>query len=208
MNNRMTYPDLKAALRTDADFEKITDEEHHHGPTPLSVLPVGLISGFVLDYQHLMCLGVVRNLIKFWLCGPLNASDDVAGRMPARTVRIVSDRLVKLASFIPQDFARKPRGLSEIDRWKATEFRQFLLYSGPIVLAGILSENVYNHFMLLSVGITLLVSPVFCQMYADYAHSLLVLFVELTSGLYGCDFLVYNVHGLIHLAEDVKRYEN
>lgn len=46
----------------------------------------------------------------------------------------------------------------------------------------------------------------FCQEHSDYAHSLLVLFVELSKNLYGCDFLVYNVHGLVHLADDVKRY--
>ena len=83
LNNRMTYPDCKATLRTDADFEKMTDEDHHHGPTPLSVLPIGLVTGFVLDYMHLVCLGVVRKLLKFWLCGSIHASVAVASRLPA-----------------------------------------------------------------------------------------------------------------------------
>jgi hypothetical protein len=50
----------------------------------------------------------------------------------------------------------------------------------------------------------LLSSPVFCQEYADYAHRLFVQFVELVDKIYGSEFLVCNVHCLMHLAEDVK----
>ena len=80
------------------------------------------------------------------------------------------------------------------------------MYTGPVVLSGVLSDAVYNHFLLLSVGITLLVSPKFCGPYADYAHSLLCLFVEQAKHIYGEDFIVYNVHGLTHLAADVKQH--
>jgi len=205
-NNKMTFPETAARLRTDHEFVIMADEEHHRGPTPLSVVPVGLVTGFVFDYMHLVCLGVVRKLLKFWLGGNLHTSGDVASRLPGCTVETLSTRLLNLARFIPQEFARKPRALSEIDRWKATEFRQFLLYTGPVVLCGILTETVYNHFMLLFTGITLLTSPIFCKDYADYAHSLLVQFVELAGGMYESDFLVYNVHGLVHLAEDVKMH--
>jgi len=89
--------------------------------------------------MHLVCLGVVRRLIKFWLCGPVHRDASVASRLPAGSVQMLSRKLVKLASFIPCVFARKPRSMSDVDRWKATEFRQFFLYTGPIVLPGTLS---------------------------------------------------------------------
>lgn len=208
INNRMTFPETTAALRTDDDFKRMTDDAHHRGPCPLSVLPVGLVTTFVFDYMHLVCLGVVRKLLKFWLSGTLRKTDTSASRLPSHSVTMLSNRLVNLASFTPQEFARRPRSVSDIDRWKATEFRQFLLYSGPVILSGILTENVYNHFMLLFTGITLLASPVFCLDHenVDYAHSLLCMFVQLAGSLYSSDFLVYNVHGLTHLAEDVKRH--
>jgi hypothetical protein len=206
MNNRMTFPEINAALRTDEEFQMMADEEHHHGPTPLSVIPIGLVSSFGFDYMHLVCLGVVRKLLKFWLCGPVHRDVQLASRLCAGSVKLLSDKLIKLHNSIPVEFARKPRSVSEVDRWKATEFRQFLLYTGPIVLPGVLSDAVYNHFLLLCVGITLLISPKLCVNYADYAHTLLCLFVEQASHLYGEDFIVYNVHGLTHLAADVKNH--
>jgi hypothetical protein len=60
--------------------------------------------------------------------------------------------------------------------------------------------------MLLFTAVTLLTSPFFCQDYSNYAHSLLVPFVKSAIDLYSSDFIVYIVHGLIHLADDVKKH--
>jgi len=206
INGRMTFPETDARLRTDEDFKRMADEDHHRGPSPLSVLPVGLVTGFVYDYMHLVCLGVVRKLLKFWQGGAVRSGDNVASRLPSSSLRLLSEKLLMLSSWVPQEFARWPRAVCEVDRWKATEFRLFLLYTGAVTLPGILPQVVYNHFMLLSVGITLLVSPVHCQIHNEYAHSLLVSFVQSASTLYGDDFVVYSMHGLVHLANDVKRY--
>lgn len=85
----------------------------------------------------------------------------------------MSNKLGKFHSSIPLKFARQPRSVPEVDRWRATEFRQFLLYTGPPALSGVLTDVVYNHFMLLSVAITLLESSKLCSAHEDYAHSLL-----------------------------------
>ena len=63
----------------------------------------------------------------------------MACRLPARMVSLLSARLIDLAPFVPKEFASKPRRIEELDRWKATEFRQFLLYTGMVVLPDILS---------------------------------------------------------------------
>jgi len=107
---------------------------------------------------------------------------------------------------MPRDFCRRPRSLAEIDRWKATEFRLFLLYTGPIAIRSFVSEIVYKHFLLLSVASFILSSPELCLQYCDYAESLLKLFVSNIAKIYGKDMLVYNIHGLLHLAADVRRY--
>lgn len=52
-----------------------------------------------------------------------------------------------LTNSIPSEFARRPRSINEVKLWKAVEFRNFLLYTGPIVLRYILKKDLYDHFM-------------------------------------------------------------
>ena len=107
---------------------------------------------------------------------------------------------------MPKEFVRKPRSLFEWQRWKATEFRQFLLYTGLVVLHEKLSDAVYKNFLRFSVGIRLLLDKSSNAEHIDSAHKLLTLFVKHFSELYGSDMVVYNVHNVIHLSDDCKRY--
>ncbi|KAJ8018126.1 hypothetical protein HOLleu_44057 [Holothuria leucospilota] len=199
-DGKMTFPECEAQLRTDLSFSEMRDEDHHLEPSPFEGTAVGMVSQFPLDYMHLVCLGVMRRLLFLWRKGPLKA------RLPSRMISLVSESLVSHRQCIPCEFARKTRSLHEVDRWKASELRTFLLYTGPVVLQGILSEVLYKNFLLLSVGVHILLSPFLCMDYSDYANQLLILFVKHFAELYGKDQLVYNVHGLTHLAADAKRY--
>jgi len=196
--SRVIYPSTDAQVRTNVLFDELSDTEHHHGLSPLQGLNIGFVSDFVLDYMHLVCLGVVRRLLSMWMRGPLTC------RLSAGIVQQIAQRLVALRQCIPSEFARKPRTVLELDRWKATEFRQFLLYTGPVVLKGLLNDTMYQHFMLLSFSMYCLLNPEICFHYADYVKSCLVLFVNVASDVYGKEVLVYNTHSLIHIVDDVK----
>ena len=196
---KMTYPEVDAELRSDSDFERMSDEDHHKGPSPL-VGTIGMVSKFPIDYMHLVCLGVMKRLILMWLKGPLKV------RIGSFVSNQISDDLFNLRHFIPCEFARRPRGFSHIDRWKATEYRQFLLYTGPVVLQHKLDEIVYQNFLLLSVSIHILLNPYLAQQYNDYCKILLKSFVQHYSQLYGSENVVYNVHGLVHLPDDAKNF--
>ena len=150
--------------------------------------------------MHLACLGVVRRLMLAWLKGPLMCS------LPANSVREISDRLAKFQSYMPSEFCHQPRSLSDIDRFKATKFCQILQYTGVVAFRGILSDKLYSHFMLLSCAIYCCLSPQFCYKYCAYAEKLLVSFVEYAKKVYGSDFLVYNVHSLVHITDDVQTF--
>ena len=198
--NKVIFPEVNAPLRTDVLFDTFQNRQHHNGVSPLSDLPIGMVSQFPIDYMHLVCLGVTRRLLILWIRGPLHC------RQGAGIIAQISLCISDMKAYMPREFLRKGRTLQEIDRWKASEFRQFLIYLGPVILKGRLANRFYKHFMLLSVGIYCLISPVFCQTYCEYAKQLLCLFVSQVGELYGVSQYVYNIHGLVHLADDVSRY--
>ncbi|KAG1952327.1 hypothetical protein F2P79_010248 [Pimephales promelas] len=121
-------------------------------------------------------------------------------------VKELSRVLLTFKPHVPCEFNRKQRSMEDVDCWKATEFRQFLLYAGPVSLKGLVPTQVYNNFMLLSFGITILLNVSLCADLADYAHGILVLFVDHCSKLYGKEHVTYNMHGLVHLSQDAKKY--
>jgi len=142
----------------------------------------------------------MKRLLLVWLRGKKEI------RISAGQAKEITTRLLNLQRFVPSLFARKPRSLEEIDRWKATEFRQFLLYTGKLVLKGILQQDLYDHFLVLSTALCILVCPRLTQEHSQYAHRLLKYFVSKSKELYGNEFIVYNVHCLIHLANDAVEY--
>ena len=202
VQSRMTYPETRAVKRTDELFKANMYDSHQVSVSPLLQLGIGLVSGFVLDYMHLACLGVVRRLLIFWTRGSIGI------RLSAATLSLISDNLLHLRHRLPVEFVRKPRSLVDIDRWKATEFRQFLLYTGMFALKALIPIDKFVNFLCLSVAMRLLLSPSLCQCYCSYAEELLIHFVTEAETLYGQEFTVYNVHSLIHLPDDVRRFGN
>lgn len=136
--NKMTYPETDAKLRTDSDFNHMIDEDHHLNQklSPLAGL-VKMVTMFPLDYMHLCCLGVTRKLLNSWIRGKATTT-----RLSTQTVADISEKLKLLSSYTPVEFSWKPRGLSEIDRWKATELRSFMLYTGPVINSCLVSGTV------------------------------------------------------------------
>ena len=198
--NRVHFDEIDAERRTDESFSAQTDEHHHFGPTPLSTIGVGLVSAFVLDYMHLACLGVQRKLLSLWIEGPHRC------RQGRSVINGISAALEQCKRSIPFEFARKPRSLSEFKRWKATEFRQFMLYTGPVVLLNAIPEEMYHNFLLFSVAMRILLHPSMAQEHADFAETLLRNFVTHFARLYGSEMVSYNVHSLIHLPDDARRH--
>ncbi len=198
-NNRMTFPEQNAPLRKDEDFLSQNQSDHHIGVSPLTQLNFGLVTGFPLEYMHLVCLGVGKRILTSFMKGNFRV------RLGTKDINRISTRLTGLAKMTPSEFSRHPRSLMEIGNWKATEFRQFVLYLGPVVLKDIVSQDVYNHFLALSMAITILCNKHLTH-YRNYADQLLRTFVANCDYLYGEGFVVYNIHNLIHLAADAERH--
>jgi hypothetical protein len=70
----------------------------------------------------------------------------------------------------------------------------------------ICTDSNYNHFMTFSIAICILVNHRLVEQHRDYAHQLLLHFVSKGDQLYGREFLIYNVHSLLHLTRDASRF--
>lgn len=197
--HKIVFLEENAPRRTDDNFRRHINEEYHTGVSPFERLPVNMIKSFPLDYMHLVCLGVTKRILLSWIKGKRNIS-----RLHVADVENATKDLLYLRKYVPAEFARRPKSLEDIDRWKATELRLFLLYLGPIIMKKYLSANYYQNFVTLHVAIRILCHPTDCLQNNTYANELLTYFVRTTKELYGEDNLVYNIHNLIHLSDDVK----
>ena len=148
--------------------------------------------------MHLCCIGVMKKLLEYWLAGNLNF------RLDRKSRQELSRRMESLRNQGPCEFQhRKLRSTNHVGKWKATEFRFFLLYAGPIVLKNILNENLYNHYTLFFVACRILCSKVFCNQYVMHAKQYLRSFFVAMKDFYGPESQVTNAHNLIHMADDV-----
>jgi len=200
---RIVYPELISTVRTDLDFKTSQPNLHHTGDCILSQLQIGLVSQVPLDYMHLVCLGVVRKVVRRWVKGKL------PHRLPGRTIAKISERLSVFKKFLPSGFQRRPRPLNEIDHYKATEFRTLILYTALPAFLKLVPRNYLNHFLLLHTAMFILLSlKADDEQWNELAHNLLVRFFEEGKDIYGIEFCVFNVHGLLHLSEDAKNFGN
>lgn len=141
-------------------------------------------------------------IVKMWYKGA------IPHRLSATQIDLLSNLLVKFQCFVPVEFARKPRELHTVLRWKATEFRFFILYIGPIVLKNILTEKKYIHFLEFHFAMRILLNPNLCkkQEFREYAKALLKHFVQSTAILYDKNFITHNFHNNIHLVDDADYF--
>lgn len=199
-NYRMTFPEITFTKRTDEGFRSKSQPEHHHYDSPFLVFDIDIIGQFPLDYLHTVCLGVVKKLVGMWLGGDLRA------RLKSTDIQQISDRLIAIALTQPSEFQRKCRSLKEFSNFKGTEFRNLIVYILPVATHGILPNDKYQHMLILHVAMLILIDPNLAKTHADVAQELLEHFVKSFSAIYGAHHVVYNVHSLLHIVDDVKKF--
>ncbi|XP_076289803.1 uncharacterized protein LOC143213636, partial [Lasioglossum baleicum] len=206
VEGRAVFHAIDSPLRTDEEYARRSAEDEHfctNSTNPLASLPMGMVSQVPFEYMHL-CLGVVKKLLSVWVCGKFCPE----AKLSATQLKVTTARINVITKYCPSDFARRPTPITNFSGFKATEFRQFLLYTGPVVMHGILDPLVYNHFLLLHSATRILVSPSLLEKHIAFAKTALKFFVCLCVKYYGTFFNSYNVHGLLHLADVVERFGN
>lgn len=197
---RVTFPELNSQLRTNESFRQKLDEHHHNRTSILEELDIDMVSQFVLDYMHLVLLGVTKKILKMFTSGGIESL------LPFRCIEEINNMLSCVRETQPSDFQRRIQLLNQLHNYKATEFRSFLLYAGPFVLRNVVTKEKYDHFMLLNVAITLLCTPNVSDEQIEFSRELINEFINGMKLLYGAHHIVFNVHVLTHLPDDVKRF--
>lgn len=152
--------------------------------------------------MHLLYLGITKWLLQHYIGNKKRVNPMC--KLPRHAIEKLNSNLKNSVKFIPKEFQRKKMDLDGFSYWKATQFRFFLHYCGPLVLYKILPKQMYRHFLLLFVACRILCDSELYIENIDYARELLIKFVELLPSFYGVDSQVMNSHNLIHLADDVE----
>lgn len=199
-NRRTIFPQTNAPRRTDETFSLRTHPLHHRLRSPIEDTGIAMVSQFPLDYQHLVLLGCVRTLLFAWVLGKLPLS------IGAANVRILNAHMLRLREFWPSDFSRPPRSAEDLKYWRATEYRQFVLYLCILVLKDCISHRQYQHFLLLHAAITIMCRDDLIGTMLDDADQYLLDFFNELAVLYDRQFQYFNFHCLIHLRLSAERY--
>lgn len=211
VKKRIVFPDLDAPLRTDESFREGSDERHHVGVSPLEQLEgFDMIYGVPLDVMHLVHLGVMKKMLKDIWRGPIPRRPCVNSQHRLKKWQLLKATkvILKCKKFLPKREFKSRRGqsIANLPRWKAREYRLFLLYTGPLVLRKILPRNKYEHFIFLHVAMRVLSDPSSTNDQILYVSDILKTFVSDFGSIYGIHNLCYNVHSLIHLPFDCLKY--
>jgi len=69
--SKVIYPGVNHAARTNESFRNKDDPEHHMGESPLeNIKPIiDMTTTFILDYMHLVCIGVMKKLLEMLMYG-------------------------------------------------------------------------------------------------------------------------------------------
>ena len=200
---RVVFDDIDSPPRDDVSFEQTLYLDTHQIHRSILIdNGIKFVTQFPLDYMHLVCLGVIKRLLLFWKKDPRQY------RLLAAQLAVVSEKLKEYKGKMPSEFARQPRGLDKVKRWKANEYQEFHLYTGYLVLEVLLSRESCSHFLYLSIAFRILLEDNrnIHRNFLNYARDLLRYFVSKCRDLYSSTFTVYNVHNLVHIWQDVDNF--
>lgn len=206
LSGTVVFKEADAPLRTDENFRNaVYLHTHQKGTTPLISIPnLDLILDIVVgDSLHLLDHGITHKILNGFVNGKLS---NVDAKWSTVQTNLVSEYLNSIKAPYEIRAQRPIRDLSSIAKWKAIEFHNFALYIGIAVLNGNLPDYIYSHFLLYFCAVTIISSKHHLSRLIFVAEKCLKTFVERFQIIYGLQHFTSNLHYLLHLMDDVKRF--
>lgn len=204
------YPaDENAKLRTDEEIrtdmrKAVLHQKKSHGVDGISAiasLPLfDLAKGTVVDSMHAVFLGVVKHHTKLLLTST-NTPWYIGS---AANLQLIAGRLGAIHP--PNRISKTPRSITTWKQWKASEWRNWLLYYSLPCLHGILPLVYLKHLSLLVQAIYNLSQESITPQEMDQSEALLTKFVHRFEELFGISHMTFNLHLLTHLIETVRNW--
>lgn len=187
-------------LRTNESHAHREDPEYHKKSfrTALELAGIGMVDQFPVECMHLVDLGVSKTILTAITHKKCLGASKI-------DVEAMGKAYAKYKKHTPKEFARVPRDLKYLAKFKATELRQFLLYGGVVLLKEYLPKEAYTHFLRLSLGYRIVNDSNLAES-LDVAQMFFEDFVAEYTTFYPDSGLPHNVHVLLHIVADVKRY--
>ena len=208
---RRMYPYRKRIhCRTDAEMRRHMDEAYKSnekkfgikGLSALLILPnFDLHKGTDIDSMHNVYLGVVKLHTSLLLHG--KASDCWYAGNPTQ-LSSINSRLLKIRP--PSRISRKPRDVESMKHWKASEWRNWILYYAIPCLEDIIRPCDLKHLSLLSRATFILNKDSIDAGQLQEAELLLKQYVKNFEEIFGVINMKFNIHLLNHLVETVKNW--
>ena len=160
--------------------------------------PFSLVWAFAIDWMHCICLGIVKSKFQSMLVE--KSSRFYVGDQ----TRLINDRL---SSIKPpgSKIGCLPRDISELQNWKATEFKKWLIHYSLVVLHGILDHAYFLQWSLLVSSIGILTKDYISPSELTLADDMLKDFCRLYPILYGGFSCSINFHLVRHLVYYIFR---
>lgn len=198
-----TYP-----LRDNCSIKKAAEDaiklrEITNGIKGKSILTgvVDLMYGVPLDYMHCILEGVMKWMVEKWFASTSNGNAYYIGRF----VKAVDCDLLQQCP--PHDFSRVPRSIEKHRKyWKASEYRNFLLYYSLPILISVMPPLYLHHFALLVCSVHILLQSELSEDQIQAAEEMLNDYYKFLPELYGNKSCTLNAHSLIHLAAYVRKW--
>lgn len=205
LQKKYNYPPTKGDERTDSTFNDRLHVDHHSDDyrvkkSLLEEYKYKMVTKFPIDGMHALDQGLGKLIVKAVVQKKIKK-----GSMDHKKVPSACERHGTYKDCAPSLFSRKPRPLSDFGKFKATEFRQFLLYTGLVLVKELLSSSGYYHFLCLSLGYRIISSSNITESRLSVADRLFNIYMRDFHKHYEVN-LSYNVHCLLHMVVCVRLY--
>lgn len=152
--------------------------------------------GFPVEYMHGILLGVTRQLWELWIKPGTPWYLDLTNQAE------INRRLLNIKP--PKEIHRDPRSMKNRSKWKASEWRSWLLFYCIPCLSGILQPNIFRSLLLFVRSIHTLLSMNITENDLIRCEIDLITFVGDCQTIYGKGAMTFNLHSLLHVVQSVR----